>query len=370
MVRRFTHSLLLCAALLVAALTLPAADKPAAKKDAPPPAKLERKNFTQKVESYKLITDASTKESTKSDMKGQFEMVYIPGGEVTVGSPDTEAGRLPNEGPRYKAKVGSFWMQKVEVTWNDWDMFWYDEQFLKADHKDAAKLGPDAVTRPTNTFLDETYDHGRDGHPALSMTHHAAMVYCEWLRKKTGRLYRLPTEAEFEYAARGGKGDTAYFFGNDPKELAEYAWFAENSKDEDFPEKPKGCTHKVGSRKPNPFGIHDLYGNVSEWALDQYDPKTYENRAKNMLNLNPVNVPTSDKWAHVIRGGSWADKADKLRSASRRVSEESWQKHDPQEPRSIWWLTRMDVVGFRVVLAEEEQPALAAMKPKVVKKSE
>ena len=370
MARRFTHSLLLCAALLVAALTLPAADTPAEKKDAPPPAKLERKNFTQKVESYKLITDASTKESTKSDMKGQFEMVFIPGGEVTVGSPDAEAGRLPNEGPQYKAKVGSFWMQRVEVTWNDWDMFWYDEQFLKADHKDAAKLGPDAVTRPTNTFLDETYDHGRDGHPALSMTHHAAMVYCEWLRKKTGRLYRLPTEAEFEYAARGGKGDTAYFFGNDPKELAEYAWFVENSKDEDFPEKPKGCTHKVGTRKANPFGIHDLYGNVAEWALDQYDPKTYENRAKNMLNLNPVNVPTSDKWAHVIRGGSWADKAEKLRSASRRVSEESWQKHDPQEPRSIWWLTRMDVVGFRVVLAEEEQPALAAMKPKVVKKSE
>jgi hypothetical protein len=72
----------------------------------------------------------------------------------------------------------------------------------------------------------------------------------------------------------------------------------------------------------------------------------------------------------VVRGGSWADSADRLRSAARRVSEENWQKHDPQEPRSIWWLTKMDVIGFRVVLAEEDTPELAGVKPKVVKKSQ
>lgn len=367
MPRRFTYSLLLCAAFPVVAVSLTPADT----KDAPPaPPKLEPKNFVQKVEGFKTTADANTKQVTKVEMKSQFDMVYVPGGEVTVGSPATEAGRNENEGPQYKAKVGNFWMQKFEVTWNDWDMFWYDENFPKADAEKAKGLAADAVTRPTNTFLDETYDHGRDGHPALSMTHHAALVYCEWLRKKTGRPYRLPTEAEFEYAARAGKGDTAYFFGNDPKDLGEYAWFADNSKDEEYPEKPKGCTHKVGTRKPNPFGIHDLYGNVWEWTLDQYDPKTYETRARNALNLNPANVPTAEKWAHVVRGGSWADKADKLRSAARRVSEENWQKHDPQEPRSIWWLTRMDVVGFRVVLAEQDTPELAGVKPKVVKKSE
>jgi formylglycine-generating enzyme required for sulfatase activity len=197
-----------------------------------------------------------------------------------------------------------------------------------------------------------------------------AQKYADWLSQQTGAHYRLPTEAEWEYAARAGKGDTAYFFGNDPKELPDYAWFKDNSPDPDYPDKPKGCTHKVGTRKPNPFGIHDLYGNVWEWTLDQYDEKTYEKRAKNALNLQPVNVPTADKWSHVVRGGSWADKEDKLRSAARRVSEENWQKHDPQEPRSIWWLTKMDVIGFRVVLAEEEQPELAGLKPKVVKKSE
>lgn len=330
------------------------------------PAKLERKNYVEKVAGFK--SDENTKK--KIPLEGQFEMVFIPGGEVTIGSPETEAGRQPNEGPQYRARVGNFWMAKTEVTWNNYEVYWFDENFLKADHKDAKTLGPDAITRPTNTFLDATYDHGRDGHPALSMTHHAAMVYCTWLKKKTGRAYRLPTEAEWEYAARGGKGGQAYFFGNDPAELGEYAWFKDNSPDPDYPDLPKGCTHKVGTKKPNPFGLHDMYGNVWEWTLDQYDPKAYETRAANKINPFPVIVPTAEKWSHVVRGGSWADKADKLRSAARRVSDESWQKHDPQEPRSIWWLTKMDVIGFRVVLAEEEQPELVGLRSKVVKTSE
>ena len=334
----------------------------------PPPAKPEPKqNFVEKVAGFKA--DENTKQ--KIELKSQFEMVYVPGGEFEMGSPESEAGREPIEGPRHKVKVGNFWMAKCEVTWDEFDVFWFDENFLKADDDKAKKFGPDAVTRPTNTFVDETYEHGRDGHPALCMTHHAAMVYCEFLRKKTGKAYRLPTEAEWEYAARGGKGGAAFFFGDDPKPLAEYAWFADNSKDpENFPDKPKGCTHKVGTKKPNPFGIHDLYGNVAEWTLDQFDPKAYERFAKNPLSLRPVTVPTDEKWSHVIRGGSWADKADRCRSAARRVSEKSWMRWDPQEPQSIWWLTRMDVVGFRVVLAEDEQPELVGLKPKVVKKSD
>jgi len=113
-----------------------------------------------------------------------------------------------------------------------------------------------------------------------------------------------------------------------------------------------------------------MYGNVWEWTLDQYDAKAYEKFAKNPLSLRPVTVPTDEKWSHVVRGGSWADKAERCRSAARRISENSWMKWDPQEPQSIWWLTRMDVIGFRVVLAEEEQPDLVGLKPKVVKKSE
>ena len=360
----FARRTALCILISGVALALVlAADKPAP----PAPVKLERKNFTEKTASYKI--DENTKQ--KIPLAAKFDMVYVPGGEFLMGSPEIEAGRESIEGPQHKVKVGSFWMAKCEATWDELDLFWYDAEFLVSNDVAAKKLGPDAVTRPTNTFVDETYEHGRDGHPALCMTHHAAMAYCNWLSKKTGKAYRLPTEAEWEYAARGGKGDTAFSFGNDPKQLEEYAWFKDNSKDEEnFPQKPKGCTHKVGTRKPNPFGIHDLYGNVAEWTLDQYDAKAYEKWAANKLSLRPVTVPTAEKWSHVVRGGSWADKADRCRSAARRVSDKSWMKWDPQEPQSIWWLTRMDVVGFRVVLAEEEQPELVGLKPKVIKKSE
>ncbi len=338
------------------------------KKAAPPP--LEQKAYTEKTTAYRTIEvngSDGKKEVKKYPLASKFDMVYIPGGEFMMGSPEGEAGRDPNEGPQHKVKVGGFYMAKHEVTWEEFDVFWFDANYLVANEEKAKDFGPDAITRPTNTFVDETYDHGRDGFPALCMTHHAAMMYCEWLRAKTGRAYRLPTEAEWEYAARGGKGDTAYFFGNDPAPLEEYAWFKANSPDDDH---PRGTTHKVGTKKPNPFGLYDMYGNVWEWTLDQYDPKAYETRAKNALSIKPVTVPTDSKWAHVVRGGSWADKADRCRSASRRMSDKTWMKWDPQEPQSIWWLTRLDVVGFRVVLAEEEQPELAGLKPKVVKKSE
>ena len=324
-----------------------------------PPAPRPRENFVETVR-------ADTLPDGKGERQVRFDMVYVPGGEFAMGNPESEPGREPNEGPRHKVKVGAFWMGKCEVTWDEFDLFKADTRFPVAS--DARPLGPDAVTRPTPSYVDETYGHGRDGHPALGMTHHAAMAYCHWLRKKTGKKYRLPTEAEWEYAARGGKA-TAYHFGDDPKGLGEYAWFRDNSPDpENFPDMPRGCTHKVGTRKPNPFGLHDMLGNVAEWTLDQYDPKAYERFARNPLSIRPVTVPTDAKWSHVVRGGSWADQADRCRSAARRVSDKSWQKWDPCVPRSIWWLTRMDVIGFRVVLAESEQPELAGLAPKVVKK--
>jgi formylglycine-generating enzyme required for sulfatase activity len=294
---RFRRTLLVAAlAGLSAAALAPADEKPVTG----PKVNLPKKNFAEKVAGFK--TDENTKQ--KIDLKAEFEMVYVPGGEFTMGSPDDEPGREPNEGPRHKVKVGNLWVGKCEVTWDEFDVFWFDETFPKADDEKAKGLGPDAVTRPTNTFVDETYEHGREGHPAICMTHHAAMVYCEFLRKKTGKPYRLPTEAEWEYLARGGKGDTPYFFGSDPAQLDEYAWYKGNSPDEDH---PKGTTHKIGTKKPNPFGLHDIYGNVWEWTLDQYDPAAYKTFAKNPLSLNPVTPPTAQKWAHVIRGGSWAD---------------------------------------------------------------
>jgi formylglycine-generating enzyme required for sulfatase activity len=247
-------------------------------------------------------------------------------------------------------------MGQMEVTWDEFDLFWKQGKRLRAPG-DAAPgaRADDAITRPTDPYVDPDYGHGHSGHPALCMTHHSAMEYCRWLSALTGRTYRLPTEAEWEYAARAGS-TSAYFFGADPRQLDEYAWHIGNSKEE---------THKVGTRKPNPWGLHDMYGNVMEWCLDHYKKDYYSSFATDRLTLRPVLVPTERRFSHVARGGSWADRPAQCRSAARRASDPSWMKHDPNRPQSIWWLTGMDVVGFRVVRPVAEQDNLKTLRSKV-----
>ena len=114
-----------------------------------------------------------------------------------------------------------------------------------------------------------TFGFGSRGNPAICMTHHAAMEYTRWLSAKTGKLYRLPTEAEWEYAARAGT-TTPYSCGEGTEDLGEYAWYVENA------EKPM----PVGKKKPNPWGLHDIHGNVSEWCIDLYKPDAYAEFAK------------------------------------------------------------------------------------------
>lgn len=291
--------------------------------------------------------------------KVSFEMVPIPGGTFLMGSPPSESGRSPDEGPQHLVKVRPFWMGKTEVRWDEFDLYFKPEESDKKKQTPADKAA-DAVSRPTPAYVDETYGHGRENHPVLCMTHHAAMEYCRWLSLKTGKTYRLPTEAEWEYAARAGT-QTPYFFGDDPKNLDQYAWYNKNSED---------ATHEVGQKKPNPWGLCDIYGNVGEWCLDHYRKDCYATFPKGAIADSPALLPSEKRFSHVVRGGSWADEPARLRSAARMGSDKSWMKHDPQRPQSIWWLTKWDVVGFRVVRPLEEQENLKGLHSTVTKESD
>ena len=268
-----------------------------------------------------------------------FEMVPIPGGKFKMGSPENEKGRKPDEGPQHEVEIAPFWMEKCEVTWGEFELFMYpnEEKKSRETKKLPAPLNAltDAITHPTQPYVEMSFGMGKDGYPAISMTQHAANKYCQWLSAKTGHFYRLPTEAEWEYAARAGT-TTAYFWGDDPAPMGEYCWYGKNS---DFK------YQKVGKKKPNPWGLYDILGNVCEWTLDQYNPEFY----KNSPAANPWNKATKP-YPHVARGGSWDDDEPvKLRAAERRASDKDWKMQDPQLPKSIWYHTNAQFLGFRIV---------------------
>ncbi|MEM9587956.1 MAG: formylglycine-generating enzyme family protein [Planctomycetota bacterium] len=266
-------------------------------------------------------------------------MVPVPGGTFKMGSPDDEIDRMDDEGPQRNVTVDPFWIGKYEVTWDQYDAWGEGIDQLRrkmmslpASPRDALV---DGVSKPTEPYTDMSFGMGKGDYPAICMTQHAARTFCQWLSVKTGRYYRLPTEAEWEYACRAGT-TTAYSFGDDPDDLEDHAWFFDNSED---------TYQEVGQKEPNPWGIHDMHGNVAEWVLDQYDPDLYSRSPK---AANPLEVPIK-LYPRVVRGGSWDDDPDKLRSAARVASDPDWKQQDPQIPRSIWYHTDALGVGFRVV---------------------
>jgi formylglycine-generating enzyme required for sulfatase activity len=281
-----------------------------------------------------------------------FEMVAVPGGTFLMGSPASEAGRDADEGPQVEVTLKPFWIGKTEVTWDEFDQFAFVGNTGARTGDGGAGDAVDAVTKPSRAYGDEAKGYGKGTMPALAMTQHAAMEYCRWLSNVTGKAYRLPTEAEWEYAARAGDK------GARPATLEEQAWHAGNAKE---------TPHKVGTKAPNAFGLHDMMGNVAEWVFDLYAENRYAEWGAKATQ--PVALPTDKRYPHPTRGGSFIEGADKLRYANRQSSHEDWSQRDPQVPQSIYWHTDADHVGFRVVRALEEQPNLKGFKSQVIKES-
>ena len=293
----------------------------------------------QELEAVKKIRARIEERAAKAAKSGEYKltipntvvtytMVPVPAGEFLMGST-----ARPEEQPPHKVRLDAFWMQAHEVTWDSYLMFMFTDQAKESDNPDPLV---DALSRPTAPHLEMSFGRGNDGFPAISMTQHAANKYAQWLSAKAGEFYRLPTEAEWEYACRAGTEAG-------PAPLDEHAWYAKNSTTPQF---PRGTYHKIGSKKPNAWGLYDILGNVMEWTLDQYAPYT------DAAQENPW-VKSTESYPHAVRGGSWNDDAAKVTCTARVASDESWKKRDPQLPKSVWYMTDAQWLGFRLVRPEK-----------------
>jgi formylglycine-generating enzyme required for sulfatase activity len=277
--------------------------------------------------------------------KVQFKLIPIRGGKFLMGSHEDEEGHQADEKPQHEVEVKPFWIEEHETTWEEYLQF--AQKYLLESHKGRTDLtvnekAADAMAKPTPAYDPGSISHdnyGKPGYPASGLTNYAAQVYCKWLTNLTGRYNRLPTEAEWEYACRAGT-KTAYSFGDNAEKLDDHGWHFGNS---------DGSSQKIMKKKPNPWGLFDMHGNLSEWVLEQHDAKTYSSRKKDAFAA-PVKIVKGDGYGQIARGGNCEDDEPvNLRSARRLFSVEEWKLQDPQFPKSIWWVTDAAYVGFRVV---------------------
>ncbi len=289
-------------------------------------------------------------------------MAPIPGGVFRMGSSVGEPGREDGEGPQVEVRVEPFWLGRYEVTWAEYRQFMalasIFEKFNDLGLRQLKdKHGVDAVTAPSRLYDSSFTFAAGDGprQPAVAMSQYAAKQYTKWLSLLTGEFYRLPTEAEWEYACRAGT-TTAYSFGDDPSQLGDYAWFYGNADDE---------THDVGSKKPNPWGLYDMHGNACEWVLDEFRADWYASLAAHAAAKGgAIGESAAVRWPtklypRVLRGGSWFDDPPQCRSASRRPSDDNaWRSYDPNSPKSPWWFASDESqnVGFRLARPQTPPP--------------
>ena len=279
----------------------------------------------------------------KTGRKISFDMVLIPGGKFVMGSPEEELGRKAHEGPRHEVQLDPFYLCTTETTLRLF-LAYYEETVTSERDQQAKEQADendlDAVSGPSPVYGDLTMGHS-EKHPCFAMTWHNAMNFCKWLSMKTGKKYRLPTEAEWEYACRAGTTNV-FAVTNDQKQLGDFAWHRENS-DRD--------PHEVATKKPNPWGLYDMLGNVCEWVYDFYSPTAYAEAAK----TNPAKNPTGPREGkvHVARGGAHDSPVEQVRSAARVFEEPWWRAGDPQIPKSKWWFPEMNFIGLRVARSAE-----------------
>ncbi len=234
----------------------------------------------------------------------QFEMVEIPAGTIEMPDPGD-----PNR--TLTVSIKRFWIGRTEVTWDEYGTYAFNQEIASVEKE----RGADAIAKPSKPYGAIDRGYGYEGYPAIGMTYVAAQRYCEWLSRITGKKYRLPTEAEWEYACRAG------MLKREPlpaEQLQKMAWYRENSNNKPQP---------VGKKTPNAWGLYDMLGNVMEWCQG--------------LDGKPIAC-----------GGSFKDPAEKVHPGARERQTPQWNMTDPQYPKSRWWLSDAPFVGFRVICEE------------------
>lgn len=294
--------------------------------------------FTQRIAAAALIAavhapliaqPTTTPEAPRQATKTVEPKLVAYAQEVPVAAYKIDMLPIPGskEGGPGGAGIKPFYMSKTELTWEAFDVYIYrlDEEAGKGP-KNA-----DAVTRPSKPYLPPDRGFGHEGFPAISMSFKNAQEFCKWLSAQTGRTYRLPTEAEWEHAARAGseKKDTTAGAVPDGSKLEDCAWLESNAAD---------APHPAGKKKPNAWGLCDMLGNVAEWVTDK--------------DGNPV-----------VKGGSFRDAADKVTITGNQPNSRAWNGSDPQVPKSKWWLADAPFIGFRIVCETAVPAPTQTIKP-------
>jgi sulfatase modifying factor 1 len=293
-----------------------------------------------------------------------FNMIAVPGGKFNIGSSEKEPFRKPDEGPVKEVEISQFFMAEIEVSWDEYMAFYKQTsgQGRSSDTEEIIKkrtANVDAISGATPPYGQPDQGWGM-GQRLISASFHAAETYCKWLSSVTGKRYRLPTEAEWEYACRAGT-ETPYFFPGDPLKFEKRGFRARISKNDTtvinsfvvYKENSLSKTQLPDRVRSNPFGLKNMLGNVAEFCSDWYQTDAYARYTDE--NIKDPKGPENGE-EHVIRGGTFNDMAGKLRSSARdHTRNDDWLKTDPQMPKSIWWYSDCFNVGFRVVCEFDEK---------------
>ena len=263
-----------------------------------------------------------------------FDMIAIPSGsfEMKIYA-DNNFRKKPISSKQIK--LSPFFMAKIELTWDAYRAFLMDVESEGRVDNEKLDADVDVISGATPPWGDPAQGWGMGQRPAISMTWQAATMYCKWLSLKTGKTYRLPTEAEWEYACEANSKPIHRL---SDREIESQFIYRANS---------KGKTQLPEGMKANHFGLVNMLGNVKEFCSDWYTDNPFENVVDPFL-FNPVG-PTKGT-ERVIRGGSYRSNKEEVSARYREGTQhDKWLRTDPQMPKSVWWYSDCRDVGFRLV---------------------